>query len=135
MRNALINTALFLFVYVPLTAIVGTLGGYFSSESINTGIDYDLFLWFVITIQLLVPTALAFIAALVLVRLWVLVVGRWGARVVLVGAVASLIPLTQAALWGGQTIGIEWLVVAVLPALILGWFTRFVPATDSSLPE
>ena len=130
MKNSLKNTGLFLFVYVPLTALIGVIGGFFSSPDADS-IEYDLFLWFVIAVQLLLPSLIAFIVALAVTKIWQLLVGSGGVRWFLTFAITLLLPLTQASLWGGKQIGIEWLVVAVLPAFILALLTRFSTSKGS----
>ena len=110
-------------VYLPLTWCAGLLIGAFAAPGMSRNLAYESFLWFVLAVQLLLPTLLAlaftngalFCARRVLRRrkhaipVWLRMI-----------AVGIALPATQATVWGGHGPSVEFLVVAVFPAAVLG---------------
>lgn len=126
MRSARTAALLLFGVYVPSTAVVGLLMGSFQAPGIERSFSYEFFLWFVVAVQLLVPTLLAFVFALVLLRLCApfLVTDSSAILSKLIAAVfvGVTLPAVQALVWGGQQLSFDWFAVAVCPALLLGFF-------------
>ena len=58
------NLALFFFLYVPATALFGLVSGSFQAPGLDRDLAYELFLWFVVAVQLIVPTFLVFLLVL-----------------------------------------------------------------------
>lgn len=121
------NIALFLFLYLPLTALSGLLWGSFQSPGIERNLFYELFLWFVVTVQLIAPTFVALISVFLLLRvvIWLFDIHQHIFQRALALATTSLIlPLIQAWTWGGNHLSVDWFLVAVFPASILSLLIR-----------
>ena len=124
MRSFTFNVLLFLFVYVPLTLIIGLVVGAFKVGGVDDNAGYEFFLWFVVTIQLIVPTIILFTAIHLVIHLSILESNTGQRRAAAIAMNGLLLPLLQGFLWAGTSLSLTWLAVAVAPALVLGWLTE-----------
>lgn len=127
MKTFAIDACLFLFVYVPLTYLVGVPGHFYLGEGLSPGYGYDLFLWLLVLLQVIVPSALV-----LCVVYWVLKGCLRGAavrfsRLVCVVVVPSSLALTQWVIWGSVGFSYPLLLAVIMPAVVLGYFFRIKP--------
>ncbi len=127
MKLFFVNAALFLLGYLPLTLIVGLIGGFFDMRGVEEAFGYSVFLWLTVMLQLLVPTVLALLVAYALVAWATQRIVRLPTRTLSVVLVGGGIAAIQALAWGGSSFSWAWLIVAVLPACWLGWALRYPP--------
>ena len=126
MRSAFAGVILFFVVYVPCTAIIGLLTGSFQAPGIDRNFSYELFLWFVVAVQLLIPTFIVFLCVVGLLKLYERYMPAHSdtlvAKLGLIVMVGVALPTVQALLWGGYGLSIEWFAVAVVSAVALALF-------------
>ena len=118
------NLVLFFLVYLPLTLIVGLALGSFQAPGLDRSLPYEFFLWFVVALQLIGPTLLVYLVALLVLR----AAARYlpsgvssRRRLISAALVGVALPTTQAISWGALQLSIEWFLIAVLPAGLLGY--------------
>jgi len=118
------NIGLFFAVYLPLSFLIGLPLGFYESESIGDSTAYSFFVWFLVAVQLFIPSLIVFI-----VLHFVLVLGL--VRVIpnhLGIAAIVLTPLVLLAAHGGiwlpASMTYQVLLVDALPAAILGAVMR-----------
>lgn len=134
MRSTFAGVVLFFVVYVPCTATIGLLTGSFQAPGIDRSFSYELFLWFVVAVQLFVPTLLLFLFVVLLLKLYDRYIAAHSdtlaAKVRLIVMVGIALPTMQAFLWGGHSLSIEWFVIAVVPAF--GLALSFIKPTEKA---
>ena len=124
MRFAIVNLRRFFSVYVPLTAMVGLATGSFQAPGHDRSLSYELFLWFVVAVQVVGPTLLVFLVVLMLLKVTAAYFGATPPlllKTISVVAVVLALPTTQALSWGAEQLSLDWLAVAVFPAGVLGY--------------
>ena len=134
MITVLKNLGILLGLYIPLTALLGLVTGAFHAPGAERSISYELFLWFVVAIQLLVPTLLVYVGVYFLVTK-IIYLSPTRAPMIASVAFGLGLPLAQALAWGGNELSVEWLIVSVLPAMMLGLMTRFPSSSSLQAPR
>ena len=125
MRPLIFNVLLFLFVYVPLTLIIGLVVDAFKVTGVDDNAGYEFFLWLVVTIQLVVPTIMLFTAIQLVIHVSIHESNTGQRRAAAIAMNGLLLPLLQGFLWTGTSLSLTWLAVAVVPALVLGCLAEF----------
>ncbi len=123
MKRICRNISLFFVFYLPLSAVVGLLSGSFQAPGHARSFAYELFLWFVVAVQLLAPTFCLFLLVLVVQHFCARLrrgERAWMQRTLSLVLMAAALPVCQALLWGGWQLSIEWVLAAGLPAALLG---------------
>ena len=126
---------LFFSVYLPLTCVFGLMAGSFHAPGHDRSLSYELFLWFVVAVQLFVPTMLAFLVVLMLVKVSTVYAGATTGsvqRIAVLVFIASTLPTIQAVTWGAYQLSIDWFLVAVIPAGVLGYLVALPGKTSVS---
>ncbi len=126
MRSTFGALVLFLVVYIPCTLIIGLLTGSFQTPGVDRSYAYELFLWFVVAVQLFIPTLLLFLFIVLLLKLSCRYVkvptGTIASKLTVIAMVGTTLPVAQAFVWGAHALSIDWFAVAVVPAVVLGFF-------------
>lgn len=125
MRILAKNTIFFLGVYLPLTLLIGILVGAFVVEGADDGLGYEIFLWVVIVLQMIVPTLVAYALIFLTIRTFCLGLTVDARRYISIGSIGLLLPVLQAYLWQGVSYSFTWILVTMLPAVILGGVSRY----------
>ena len=132
-RHLLPNLGLLFVLYLPMTLLVGLLTRAYQAPGMGFAWAYEVFLWWVIWLQLLLPMLIAYLAALILswwVAKWVAQpMVRWIAGTLVVGGLMG----AQAIVWDGVAITWQWLVVSGLPGVLLAYVLRLPTSPPSKL--
>jgi len=124
LKSITASLGLFFSVYLPLTALIGLIAGSFQAPGLERSVSYELFLWFVVATQLVAPSLAAFVGVLFLLKVLVRVFDGRSAgttRVFSLTATALTLPTIQALAWDGNQISVDWFLVSVIPAALLGF--------------
>ena len=109
----------FFLIYLPATALIGLVVGAFQAPGMERNVAYELFLWFVLAVQLVLPTLAIYLSVrfcLKKIPMKIKPDQKWVTGVVVM---ALTLPVSQALLWGGHALSMEWFLVAVVPAALL----------------
>ena len=109
----------FFLIYLPATALIGLVVGVFQAPGMERNVAYELFLWFVVAVQLVLPTLAIYLSVwfcLKKIPMKIKPDQKWVTGVVVM---ALTLPVSQALLWGGHALSMEWFLVAVVPAALL----------------
>ena len=128
---------LFFVFYLPVTAVIGLLLGSFQAPGLGRSLAYEFFLWFVVGVQLLLPTLIMLLLVVGLLKLSQRRTGMQMStrRLKLTSTVAIgvFIPTFQAFFWQGNQLSMDWFAVCVVPAMMLGFLSITSKAAVSSV--
>ena len=131
MKLFLHNNLIFFGVYLPLTLLLGLTTSAFHVPGVDNPLAYAVFLWMVITLQLVVPSYGVYATTCLVATL---VHRRWGYFPARATAYAGLLTMLilQAGMWSGTHLSLIWVWVCVLPAVLLGGLIRFGQKTSTT---
>lgn len=132
MKALAFNVMSFFLIYLPLTLMAGLFIGAFEVDGADSGAGYEVFLWFVVAIQMIGPTLLVYIASYLLLRGICRNFDPVTRRYCCIVSIGLSLPLLQAVLWQGSSFSASWVFVAVVPAAVLGGIVRFTSRLELS---
>ena len=120
----LANMGLFFVFYLPLTYLIGLLGGFYVGPSQGPDDSYPLFIWLVVVLPLLLPSFLWVPLAHVLLRVSLRRLERDRLRVLSVFLVPAGLLAAHLGVWGGVVLSLPLLFLIFIPGAAYGLVFR-----------
>ena len=124
----LANMGLFFVFYLPLTYLLGLVGGFYVGPTQGPDDSYPLLIWLGVVWPLLLPSFLWVPAAHILMRIGLRRLERSRVRLLAVLLLPAGILAVHLVLWGGVVLGPELLALAIVPGALYGLVFR-IPRT------
>ncbi len=124
----LANMGLFFVLYLPLTYLIGMLGGFYVGPTQGPDDSYPLFIWVVVVWPLLLPSFLWVPIAHILLRIGLRRLERNRLRLFAVLLVPAGFLVVHLWVWGGVVMSPQLLTLAILPGAVYGLVFR-IPAS------
>ena len=127
----LANIGLFFFFYLPLTYLIGRVGGFYVGPTQGPDDSYPLFVWLVVVWPLLLPSLLWVPFAHILARIGLRRLERSRVRLLAVLLVPAGILAVHLGLWGDEVMSPQLLILAIAAGAAYGLVFR-LPRSSST---
>lgn len=120
----LANIGLFFVLYLPVTYLIGLLGGFYVGPTQGRDDSYPFFIWVVVVWPLLLPSFLWVPVAHIALRLARRRLDRNRLRVLAIALVPTGLLAVHLVLWGGVVLSLPLLIVTIVPGALYGMLFR-----------
>ncbi len=120
----LANMGLFFVFYLPLTYLVGLLGGFYVGPTQGPDDSYPFFVWVVVVWPLLLPSFLWVPIAHFLLRIGLRRLERNRLRLLAALLVPTGLLAVHLWVWGGVVLSPQLLILAIVPGVVYGLVFR-----------